>query len=287
MRARRSLVALPLVVLLLGGTVLPLAVLAVISVWSVDFDAFELVPGFGLASWREVLGNPTYPYLIGKAVLTGLATAGLTAFAGYPIALSLLRLPRRWKSVALVVLMTPLYTGEIVRIYAWRLVLGTDGLVNGLLMGLHLVQAPVKVILFSPIATVLALVYDELPFMTLALWIAAERLDQRLVEAARDLGARPLTAFLRVTLPLTSPGLCAGALAVFALSAGDLQTPNFLGGPTGATALASIDNFFGTAFDWPTASALALALLVALAIAAALLAALILRLGRAAVRVRP
>ena len=82
-----------------------------------------------------------------------------------------------------------------------------------------------------------------------------------------------------MTLPLTSTGFCAGALAVFALSAGDLQTPNFLGGPSGATALASIDNFFGTAFDWPTASALALALLTALVVAAALLAWAILRIG--------
>ena len=287
MTAGRSLLALPMVLLLLGGAILPLAILVVISFWSVDFDAFELVPGFGLASWREVLGNPTYPYLIGKAVLTGSVTAGLTALAGYPIALSLLRVPQRWKSVALVVLMTPLYTGEIVRIYAWRLVLGTDGLVNGVLLGLHLVQVPVKVILFSPVSTILALVYDELPFMTLALWIAVERLDLRLVEAARDLGARPLTAFVRVTLPMTSTGLCAGALAVFALSAGDLQTPNFLGGPTGATALASIDNFFGTAFDWPTASALALSLLFALGIVAAVASLLILRIGSGAVRTRP
>ena len=283
----RSVLALPVVLLLLAGAMLPLALLVVLSFWSVDFDAFELVPGFGLTSWREVLGNPTYPYLIGKAVLTGLATVALTAFAGYPIALALLRLPARWKGIALVVLMTPLYTGEIVRIYAWRLVLGTDGLVNGALMGLHLVQAPVKLILFSPVSTMLALVYDELPFMTLALWIAAERLDLRLVEAARDLGARPLTAFARVTLPMTRTGLCAGALAVFALSAGDLQTPNYLGGPTGATALASIDNFFGTAFDWPTASALALALLLALGTVAALMAVLILRIGGGAVRVRP
>ena len=106
-----------------------------------------------------------------------------------------------------------------------------------------------------------------------------------LCRAPRDLGARPLTAFFRVTLPLTSTGLCAGALAVFALSAGDMQTPNFLGGPSGATALASIDNFFGTAFDWPTASALALSLLVTLVVAAALLAVGILRLGARPARV--
>lgn len=281
MRAGAALpiVALPAALLLVVGVALPLSILVAISFWSVDFDAFELVPGFGLANWREVLGNPTYPFLIGKAVLTGLATVLTTALAGYPIALALLKLPRQWKAVALVVLMTPLYTGEIVRIYAWRLVLGTDGLVNGTLMALHLVAAPLKILLFSPVATMLALFYDELPFMTLALWIAAERLDLRLVEAARDLGARPLTAFVRIVLPLTSTGLCAGSLAVFALAAGDLQTPNYLGGPSGATALASIDSFFGTAFDWPMASALALALLLALTVAAVILAGTILRLG--------
>ena len=188
MRPGRSFFALPVIVLLVAGAVLPLAILVMISFWSVDFDAFELVPGFGFASWREVLGNPTYPYLIGKAVMTGLVTVVLTTLAGYPIALALTTVPTRWKSVALVVLLTPLYTGEIVRIYAWRLVLGTDGLVNGLLLGLHLVREPLKMILFSPFSTALALFYDELPFMTLALWIAAERLDPRLVEAARDLG---------------------------------------------------------------------------------------------------
>ena len=212
---------------------------------------------------------------------------GLTAFAGYPIALSLLRVPARWKSVALVVLMTPLHTGEIVRIYASRLVLGTDGLANGIMLALHLVQVPVKAILFFPVATILMLFYDELPFMTLALWIAAEQLDLRLVETARDLGARPLAAFTRVTLPMTSTGLCAGALAVFALSAGDMQTPNVLGRPSGATVLASIDNFSETAFGWPTASALALSLLVALGAVAAVESVLILRVGGGTVRMRP
>ena len=277
--AAHAIVALPTVVLLLAGVALPLAILIVISFWSVDFDAFELVPGFGLANWREVIGNPTYPFLIGKAVLTGLVTVMTTAFAGYPIALALLRVPKRWKAVALVVLMTPLYTGEIVRIYAWRLMLGTNGLVNGALMALHLLSAPLKVLLFSPVATMLALFYDELPFMTLAIWISVERVDLRLVEAARDLGARPLTAFLRIMLPSTRTGLREGSLAVFALAAGDLQTPNYLGGPSGATALASIDSLFGTAFDWPMASALALALLVALTAAAVILAATIIRVG--------
>jgi spermidine/putrescine transport system permease protein len=276
----RLALALPGLLLLLACVALPLALLGVISFWRVNFDSFELVPGFDLAAWRAVLGNPTYIKLIAKAVTTGLLTVAFTTVLGYPIALALRRLPTAWKGLATSVLMAPLYTGEIVRIYAWRLVLGSDGLINGVLMWLHLALDPVKLLLFSPVSTELALIYDELPFMVLALWIAAERLDQRLLDAARDLGARPLQVFSRITLPLTSYGLCAGALAVFALSAGDMQTPNFLGGPSGATALGSIDNFFGTAFDWPTASCLALALLAGLAVTATLLVGTILRLGR-------
>ncbi len=213
MSAGRSLFALPLVLLLLCGAVLPLAILVVISFWSVDFDAFELVPGFGLASWREVLGQPDLPLPDRQGRDHGAGDGRADDARRLPDRAVARAVPTRWKSVALVVLLTPLYTGEIVRIYAWRLVLGTDGLVNGLLLGLHLVQAPVKIILFSPFSTILALFYDELPFMTLALWIAAERLDLRLVEAARDLGARPLAAFFRVTLPLTSHRASAPALS--------------------------------------------------------------------------
>jgi spermidine/putrescine transport system permease protein len=273
----RSWLALPVALLLGLGAVLPILVLVLFSVFTVE--DFELVPAFTFASWREVATNPTYAILIAKAVGSGLLTVLLTAFAGYPVALALARLPKAWKGVALVVLLTPLYTGEIVRIYAWRIVLGNEGLVNTLLQTLGVIDAPLKFLLFTPFSTHLVLLYDTLPFMVLAIWVSAELVDRAHVEAARDLGARPWEAFMRVILPLTTPGLAAGSFAVFALAAGDMLTPSLLGGTSGATAMAMIDSLFGTAFDWPAASALALALLAVLTVCAVVLAGLVLRLG--------
>ncbi len=270
MRASRAMLALPAAVFMGLCCLVPLGTLAVISVFTVD--DLDLVPGLSGASWRELATNGTYAALIGKAVTAGLVTAACCAAAGYPVALAMARLDRRWKGVALTALLTPLYTGELVRLYAWRLVLGSEGLLNSFLVWTGLVRQPVKALLFSPFAVRLAQVCDNLPFMVLAIWISAEMVDRRLIEAARDLGARPVQAFRRVVFPLTLPGLAAGSFAVFALAAGDLLTPQILGGTSGATAMAMIDTLFGTAFDWPMASVLALALLLVLLAGAAALA---------------
>jgi spermidine/putrescine transport system permease protein len=260
----RAHLALPVALVLILGCLLPLLLLIAFSVFTVDMDAFEMVPDFSLANWAQMLTNPVFAFLIGKAVLSGLVTALIAAVLGYPLALSIARLPIAWKGIAQILLLTPLYTGEIVRIYAWRVVLGSEGLVNAVLEGLHLVDEPVKFLLFSPFTTHLVLLYNTLPFMVLPIWISAELIDRRLIEAARDLGARPFEAFTRVIFPLTIPGLGVGLLAVFALSAGDMLTPSMLGGTSGATPMAMIDNLFGTAFDWPLASVLALSLLITL-----------------------
>lgn len=260
----RAHLALPVALVLILGCLLPLLLLLAFSVFTVDMDAFEMVPSFSLANWAQMLTNPVFAFLIGKAVLSGLVTALIAAVLGYPLALSIARLPIAWKGIAQILLLTPLYTGEIVRIYAWRVVLGSEGLVNAVLEGLRLVDEPVKFLLFSPFTTHLVLLYNTLPFMVLPIWISAELIDRRLIEAARDLGARPFEAFTRVIFPLTIPGLGVGLLAVFALSAGDMLTPSMLGGTSGATPMAMIDNLFGTAFDWPLASVLALSLLITL-----------------------
>jgi spermidine/putrescine transport system permease protein len=273
----RSHLALPVTVILGFGAVLPILMLAVFSVFTVE--DFELVPAFTLESWDDIVSNPIYGFLIGKAVATGLITAVFAALCGYPVALALARLPKARKGVALIVLLTPLYTGEIVRIYAWRVVLGNEGLINAAVQGLGLIDAPLKFILFSPFSTHLVLLYDTLPFMVLAIWVSAEFVDRAQMEVARDLGARPFQAFTRVIVPLTAPGLAAGSCAVFALAAGDMLTPSLLGGTSGATAMAMIDNLFGTAFDWPLASALALSLLAVLTVSAVLVIILALRLG--------
>lgn len=272
----RASLAIPVAGLIVIGAVIPIALFVVISVFSVDFDAYQLVPDVTFASWREVLTHGSYWTLIGKSLTNGVIAVLTTGIVGYPVALALAALPKSWKGIALVVLLTPLYTGEIVRVYAWRLVLGQNGLVNAVLQGIHLISEPLGFLLFTPVATYIALFYDNLPFMVLALWIAVERVDPRLIEAARDMGCRPLTAFRLVILPLTATGLAAGTFIVFALAAGAMVAPSLLGGTSGATPMAMIDNLFGTAFDWPTASALALTLLAVLVASATALAALVL-----------
>ena len=274
----RAHLAIPVAVLLFLGCLLPLVVLLVFSVFTVDMDAFVMVPAVSPDAWAQIITNPVFAFLIGKAVIFGLGTAILAALAGYPIALAIASLSTAWKGIASVILLTPLYTGEIVRIYAWRIVLGSEGLVNGLLIWLGVIHAPLKFLLFTPFTTHLVLLYNTLPFMVLPIWLSIELVDRRLIEAARDLGARPLHAFLKVTLPLTTPGLSVGLFAVFALAAGDMLTPSLLGGPSGVTPMSMIDNLFGTAFDWPLASALSLSLLLVLLACASAMSWLVLRL---------
>lgn len=280
----KALLLLPAAVLVGAMGAAPLLAMLLVSFWSVD--DMLLVPDLAVRAWLELVGSATIWGLIGRALGYGTLTVLLCAALAYPIALAMTRLPPMLKGAATVVLLTPLYMGEIVRIYAWRILLGVNGPINAILVGTGLLDEPSRLLLFTPVATVIALVYNNLPFMTVAIWLSAERVEPRLVEAARDLGARPQAAFRRVWLPLTSPGLLAGSLAVFALAAGDQLTPALLGGTSGATAMSMIDSLFGVAFDWPLAAALAWALLLLL-LAAALVAAVAsarLRATRAALR---
>jgi spermidine/putrescine transport system permease protein len=258
----RALFALPTGLFVFVGALLPIGILIVFSVFKVEDSS--LVPALSFRSWHEIVTDPLYGQLIGRSLIYGLVTAALAAVFGYPLAIGIWRMPSAWKGVGLFVLLTPLYTGELMRIYAWRLVLGTQGLVNSLLMWTGLIDEPLKALLFSRFAVQLVLFYNALPFMVLALLVSLERIDRHLIDAARDLGASTSQTFSRLILPMTIPGLAAGGFAVFALSAGDLLTPKFLGGTSGATAMGMIDSLFGTAFDWPLASALAVSLLGAL-----------------------
>lgn len=254
--------SLPPALYLAATVLLPIAVLIGMSFFTLDGGVLKA--SFSTQAWREILTNPLYIKLIGRSASSGFITAGLTAVCGFPIALAIWSLPATRKGLALIVLMTPLYTGEIMRLYAWRLVLGAQGMVNSLLQWLGVIDAPLRALLFSPFATHVVLFYNTLPYMVLAVWVSLELIDRRLIEAARDLGATPRIVFWRILMPLTTPGLLGGIFIVFALAAGDLETPKLMGGTSGATAMAMVDSLFGTAFNWPLAAAVALSLLIAL-----------------------
>lgn len=258
--------ALPVAGLVATGALVPVGMLVVISFF--ETADYALVPTVSLQAWRDLAGSAVMAGLIGKALALGFAVAVVTPVIAYPVALAMARLQPAAKGTAVIIVLTPLYCGEIVRIYAWRLVLGAEGLVNTVLQGAGLTDAPVRALLFTQTSAIIVMIYNTFPFMVIALWAAAEGIDRRLTEAARDLGARPLTVFTAITLPLTRRGLAAGMAVVFALSAGDALTPALMAGADGTTAMTMIETLFGTAFNWPLASALALMLLAALVLGA-------------------
>ncbi|KMO42601.1 spermidine/putrescine ABC transporter permease [Methylobacterium variabile] len=234
-----------------------------------DWDA-------GLAGWADVLAAldfENYRTLVAdplylEAGLTSLAVAlGATLLlilVGYPIAYAMARAPRRWQPLLVALMVIPFWTSFLIRVYAWIAILKGDGLLNQALLALGLTHKPVE-ILNTPAAVMIGVVYAYLPFMVLPLYAVLERLDRGLVEAARDLGASRLTAFRTVTLPLSLPGLVAGALLCFIPITGEFIIPDLLGGPDTLMLGRVLWSEFFSNRDWPLASAVAVVLLVIVA----------------------
>ncbi len=187
----------------------------------------------------------------------------LCLLIGYPIAYGMARLPRQWQPVAMMLVIVPFWTSFLIRIYAWINILQHDGLLNQILLALHLVSVPV-VWLSTDSAMYLGIVYSYLPFMVLPLFATLEKLDHSLLEAAADLGSPPWRAFIDVTLPLSMPGVIAGSMLVFIPAIGEFVIPTLLGGPDNLMIGRVLwDEFFGNR-DWPVASAVAIVFLVLL-----------------------
>jgi putrescine transport system permease protein len=173
------------------------------------------------------------------------------------------RAPRRLRSLLLLLVILPFWTSFLIRVYAWIGLLKENGLINNVLLGLGLIHQPL-ILLNNAFAVYVGIVYSYLPFMVLPLYAQLEKLDPALLEAAADLGCRPWQAFLRVTLPLSTPGIAAGALLVFIPAVGEFVIPSLLGGPdTLMIGKVLWDEFFAN-HDWPMASAVAVAMLVLL-----------------------
>lgn len=276
---RRRLSGAPLAFLsppvgwLLFFFLLPMVVMVVFSVWrTIDF---KIVPGFTLENYAALL-KPLYASAFTRTVRIALTVTLISALLGYPVAYFVARKVHRFRMVLLMLVILPLWTSYLVRTFAWLLILGTNGVINYGLRALGLVDQPVTWLLYSDFAVTVALVHIYMPFMILPLYAVLEKLDPRLLEAARDLGAGPMRAFLAVTLPLSLSGLATGCLFVFIPSMGAFVTPELLGGTRSIMIGSIIAQQFGVAFEYPLGSAMALTLMaIILAIAS-----VVLRYGR-------
>ena len=203
--------------------------------------------------------DPLYLRAYWRTAWIASTTTVLCAIVSYPVAYYLaLRAPQRWKRTLLVLTVIPFWTSFLIRTYAWILLLRSEGAINSALMGAGLIDAPLK-LLYSDVAVLIGQVYGELPFMILPIYVALDRMDVRLIEAAQDLGANKFWTFVKVTLPLSRPGLLAGIVLVFIPSLGAFITPDLLGGAKSMMIGNLIQNQFGQ-LNQPFGSALSLIL---------------------------
>jgi len=234
--------------------VLPVALTVPKSVFrdgSVNFDAYA-----------AVLGDGYYRLVLWRSLWLSFVSTVVCVLLGYPIAYYATRLSaRRYKRYIYMIILAPLFTTAVTRVIAWTMILGNQGIINTLLMQLGWTEAPVRM-LYTDTAIMTGLVYTMVPFSVLTIASVLENLDGKLEEGARDLGATPWQAFLRVTLPLSAPGVSAGAILVFALCLSAYVTPALLGGGR-IKVMASLvfEQFMRTA-NWPLGSAIACVLLV-------------------------
>lgn len=209
--------------------------------------------------WEDELYINTY---LNSVKIASISTL-LCLLLGYPIAYAIVRSPPTTKNILLMLVILPFWTSFLLRVYAWMGLLADQGLINDLLIWAGIIDSPIR-LLYSHFAVYVGIIYTYVPFMILPLYANMEKLDISLHEAAADLGARPATTFLTITLPMTWPGIVAGSLLVFIPATGEFVIPDLLGGGNVQMIGRVLYNEFHANHDWPVASAVAVALLVLL-----------------------
>lgn len=259
--AASHLLLAPAAAWLLIFLVLPAAWLVALS-FAKNGAYGEVIWSLGLQNYRRAFDAKYIPVLLRTLGFAG-ATTALCLLLGYPLAYFLSFRAGKWRSALIIGLMVPFWTSALVAFYSWMIILGKEGLLNSALLRFGFISAPIG-ILYTPFSVLLGLVYFYLPFTVLPLYGSLEKVPRSYIEAAYDLGANRWTAFLKVTLPLSLPGVIAGALLTFIPCLGDFLTAELLGGPRFYLLGNLISNQFLMAQDWPFGAALTSLLLVGL-----------------------
>ena len=216
-----------------------------------------------LDNFRLLVSDNLYVFSYLRSLVVAVVATTILLVIGYPIAYGMARLPQRWQPIAMMLVIVPFWTSFLIRIYAWINILQHDGLLNQMLLSLHLVSVPV-VWLSTDSAMYVGIVYSYLPFMILPLFATLAKMEPALEEAASDLGASPLKVFWLITFPLSLPGVAAGILLCFIPIVGEFVIPDLLAGSNSLMIGQTLWLEFFTNKDWPVASAAAIVLLLLL-----------------------
>jgi spermidine/putrescine transport system permease protein len=234
----------------------PLLFLFVVSFWTQDL--LEFTPGFVFDNYVEFANKSNYQNLLWRSIkISGFVTI-LTVLLAYPMAYFIAFRVKKNKLVWIIMITVPFWTSYLLRVFAWKIILGYNGVVNSGLMELGLILEPLKFLLYSQFAVVLTLAHAWAAFAILPIYVSLEKIDRSLLEAATDLGDTPAMRFFRITLPLSMAGVVAASLLVFIPTVGDFVTPAVVGGPKSMMIGNLIQLMFRKANNWPLGAALAI-----------------------------
>ncbi len=241
---------------------LPYVLLLVHSLWKLD-DNQMLVREWTLASYRRLFTTAVYPATIWFSAKIAFSVTVLSLFLAFPLAYLLAFKVKRHKNLMYMAVIIPLWVSYLVRAYAWKIILGQEGILNGLLSQLGLIHQPLEFLLYSKWAVIIALTHIYTPFTLMPIYAVLEAIPGNLKEASQDLFAGRFRTFLYVVLPLSLPGVLAGCTFAFVLSMGDFIAPQLLGGNDSALMVSNVVvSLFGVAYNWPLGAAVSVVMLV-------------------------
>ena len=281
---RGYLLMTPTILLMIGLLLAPLFSLFVRSFWTQH--GFEIDTTFTLHNYGELvalsdkttywsgipfpLKNPAYAIVIIKSLAISFAATIAVILIAYPMAYFLAFRVTRHKMLWLIVITIPFWTSYLLRVFAWKIILGYNGVINSGLIWLGVIDKPLEFLLYNPLSVVVTLAHAWAAFAILPIYVSLEKIDRSLLEAAADLGDGKLRRFLRITLPLSMPGVIGAAILVFVPTTGDFVTPELVGGPAGAMIANIIEVQFNQVGNWPLGAALALTGMVLVGVIAVL-----------------
>ena len=233
----------------------PLVILIAYSFWTQTYVTLDKT--LTLKNYREALGDPLVQHLMLRSIWIAGAVTIVTVALAYPIAY-FIAMKARKKTIWLLLITIPFWSSYLLRVFAWKLILGFNGVMNSALIGLGLIDEPLSFLLYNEFAVVLTLAHAWAPFAILPIFVSLQKIDPSLLEAATDLGNGPFKRFMRVTLPLTIPGIIAACLIIFIPTVGDYVTPALVGGSDGKMIANLIQVQFGAANNWPLGATLSL-----------------------------
>jgi spermidine/putrescine transport system permease protein len=261
---RGILLVLPSMLWLLVFAIIPIVVLLCMSTWTSTMFGIERT--WDLKNYVTIVSDSVYATILLRTARIAVIATLLSLLFSYPLAMFLVSLKGRTRSLFLLLMFLPFWSSYVVRSFTWLPVLGRAGLINQTLMSLGIINEPIEWLVFNEGAVYVGLVYVYTLFMVLPIFLSLDRIDPQVLEAARDLGGKPYQVFMKVIWPLSLPGVWSGCVMVFLISVGAYVTPQLLGGTQGTM----IGNVIATQFlntnNWPLGSALSIVLIVMVAV---------------------